>query len=538
MNAVFRHMAVRLWGTILIGGLVCLMLLPAWQQALGLASLYLPVVVIFTLCFLFLGWTMNRIGIVLVRRQVSEAAVWERAGMSLEAENAFERAKAVYDGFWLSPLKRPRSAEWLSKRLARFYLAQATLGRKDHAMVLSYLGAHPEDEAVALVWLEAALGRERHSPQEHEIAARVGDALEENDQVQRLLMQFYLNDRRVDFEALQTYRRVWQQRGALPDSVIRSLASVLLNESIINDWSLAVYLRGYALGDPHCLEGIAAGERLLLPNTDNRRDLAAAEEILSVLDEEQRRKLIRPFETKAPVQQKPVRKPQPAPMGQPTFEVPEPDESEKFELGPWAEEGLDEEPGLPSSQRKAQARMLGAALWGRCKALAAFIRRHGALIIQAAWRGSRWAWGALNPLLETGFKKWQNSAALRKGAGYAVIGAIVFVLAVVGWRSFSGEPEPVEPQATPVAEATPAPVTDPFTIQVAAYLKPEDAQRFVDRLQQQQIDAFWNKATSANRTWYQVKVSHFPTREDARRYGQELKAKGVIDDFYVSNYSK
>ena len=43
--------------------------------------------------------------------------------------------------------------------------------------------------------------------------------------------------------------------------------------------------------------------------------------------------------------------------------------------------------------------------------------------------------------------------------------------------------------------------------------------------------------TGANRTWYQVKVSHFSTREAAQNYGLDLKSKGLIDDFFVANYS-
>ncbi|MBR9979519.1 MAG: SPOR domain-containing protein, partial [Desulfatitalea sp.] len=45
------------------------------------------------------------------------------------------------------------------------------------------------------------------------------------------------------------------------------------------------------------------------------------------------------------------------------------------------------------------------------------------------------------------------------------------------------------------------------------------------------------KAASGSRTWYQVKVSHFPTRDQARQYGEQLKTKGLIDDFYVANFT-
>jgi cell division septation protein DedD len=557
MNAVFRHMAVRLWITALGGGLICMALLPQWQRVLGLSMLYVPVVAVLSGCFLSVGWLMNRLGLSLVRRQVSEAAVWERAGMGAEAQSAFEGAKAVYDSFWLSPHQRRRCADWVAMRLARFNLAQATINRQDHAMVLSYLHAHPEDDAVALAWLEGALRRERHSSEEHEVAARVGQALDDNDRIQRLLLQFYLSDRRADFDAMQTYRRVWRQPGELPEALIRTLAQVLLNDSVINDWALEVYLRGYSLGDPHCLEGIAAGERLLSPNTDNRRDLAAAREILALLDETQRRKLIRPFELEAPAPVK-IRnhKARHLPVTTPEQQAPAPIEI-KDEWEDWDVEEIDAQAALCAKGNKRQGPSLLAvsanatrrglmalaiSAWHGLGRMLVFLKAYSVLAGRA-WRGSRFSVPSVGRVVKansiSALKMWRQSVTMRRVCVYAATGAAVLVLAIAGWRAVGRTPELVAtPTPAPSAEATPRPVTDPFTIQVAAYLKSEDAQRFVDRLKQQQIDAFWNKATSANRTWYQVKVSHFATRDDAQKYGEALKSKGLIDDFYVANYSK
>ena len=109
----------------------------------------------------------------------------------------------------------------------------------------------------------------------------------------------------------------------------------------------------------------------------------------------------------------------------------------------------------------------------------------------------------------------------------------VFLLWLAGRSFFDRQPVEVPlPVQAPQPEVSP----DPFTIQVAAYLKPDDAQRFVDQLVEKGLDAFWTKAASANRTWYQVKVSHFASKEAARAYGRDLKSKGLIDDFYVANY--
>jgi hypothetical protein len=67
-------------------------------------------------------------------------------------------------------------------------------------------------------------------------------------------------------------------------------------------------------------------------------------------------------------------------------------------------------------------------------------------------------------------------------------------------------------------------------------LKRDDAQRYVDRLKEAGVDAFWTQAKSSLRTWYQVKASHFTTLDEARLYGESLKARGLIDDFYVANH--
>ncbi|RJQ86165.1 MAG: SPOR domain-containing protein [Desulfobacteraceae bacterium] len=487
MSAVFRHITIRLWITALAGGLMCTVLLPLWHRMMGLDGLWLPVLAVMTGCFVLCGFVMNRFGLSSIRRQITEATVWERAGMSAEAENAFEKAKAAYDGFWLSPLQRRRSADWILQRLARFCLAQSALGNAGRAIVLSYLQIHPEDEAVALGWLETALQGETRSHDDHEAADRINEAWHDHEKIQRLLMQFYLSDERSDFEAMQTYRRVWQWGNDLPRTLTRKIARLLLNETCLNDWALQVYLKGYDSGDADCLEGLAASIQWLRPNAENRHDLAEAERTIAGLDEAQRRKLIRPSEPRMPM---------PA--------------------GAAGEKSADLRMNEPGRQER-----LGLMRIGLRRISIAFYQQIRALKPQ--FRANR-------------MRLWWASGRLRRiAAGIAIIGALG-ILSTLGWQSVGRRPEPA-PASEPPAEAPRALARDPFTIQVAAYLKPEDAQLYVDRLKQKNVEAFWTKATGANRTWYQVKVSHFATRDAARTYGEKLKSQGVIDDFYVANYT-
>jgi cell division protein FtsN len=81
-------------------------------------------------------------------------------------------------------------------------------------------------------------------------------------------------------------------------------------------------------------------------------------------------------------------------------------------------------------------------------------------------------------------------------------------------------------------------VADRFTLQVDAYLKAEYAHKFVESLKSQGFDAYWTETASGGKTWYQVRIAHFPDPSAAREFGSRLKQKGVIEDFYVTNYSR
>ena len=119
-----------------------------------------------------------------------------------------------------------------------------------------------------------------------------------------------------------------------------------------------------------------------------------------------------------------------------------------------------------------------------------------------------------------------------KALGLALLALALIVLitnTVQHLRPGTTPPPPPEPAAAP-------PVTDPFTIQVAAYLKAEDAKQYAAKLKDKGLDAYWTEAVGAKRSWYQVRIDHFATKTAARKFGQDLKAKGLINDFYVANY--
>jgi hypothetical protein len=120
------------------------------------------------------------------------------------------------------------------------------------------------------------------------------------------------------------------------------------------------------------------------------------------------------------------------------------------------------------------------------------------------------------------------AAATTSAAGLALLLVNTLGHLMVRESPPAATPPPPQPRA--------AIVLHPYTIQVAAYLRQAHAQRLVEQLQRQKIDARWNEARGKDRIWYQVRVSHFADKESALAYGQDLKRQGLIEDFYVANH--
>jgi hypothetical protein len=460
-----------MWLTALIGAMVSIFMLPWWQRTFGVGGLIIPATVIMGFCFAGGGWGMNRIGLAGLNRHVNEAAGWERTGMRVEAESAFGKAMAAFDSFWLSPLLRRGKLQWFSGVMARFYIGHHCSHPFIRTLISSHLKCFPQDEAVAELWLEQLLAYEGHLPLEHEAVARVGACLVKHQRLQQLLMQFYLANGRLDFDALQTYRRVWREQQPLSDRILTELSRLLRSEYYLNVWALQVYLKAYERGDKGAIEGLAAAVRWLPDNEESRTYLRVAEKILGQLDPGTLEHLDSRF--------------QPVPVPPPVKAKAQPQKAPRLSAG-----------------------RLSMGLLSDCMK-------------------------KVNPLGERLWEILLGRRSQQVMAGVALV-AVLTVAMVAGWNYMQTRPvEPVAQQAVKV----PIEITDPFTIQVAAYLKAEDAQRFVDQLREHELDAFWTRATNAeNRTWYQVKVSHFANRQGAQQFGQELKSKGVIDDFYVANY--
>jgi hypothetical protein len=485
MILFLKHMTVRLWSAVLLGGLFSLWMLPAVQQQIGLEWSLLAVGTILLVVFLGVGWAMYSYSLSTVKRLMQAAGAFERDGMVAEAENAFRQAAAVFDSFLVSPWFKQKKSNDLAARMARFYLTRTQRDHVAEAFIVAYLHAHPQDEEVAEIWLQQLENRRGFRERYQDLAARIGNAIPNSRSIQSTLARFYLLMERTDFIALQAYRRVYEENGLRSAAFIAELARLFLKERRADEWALDVYLEALKLHDDPSkfAGGLAACIRAIPATGRNRHLLQTAATYLRSIDADDLKQFSAGFVPRHPVA-KPLR--------------------------------------TPIHRRSRPEFHLGAKLAKIFKAIGS---------MPAAgfgWVGER---------LEFLMQLRRHLPKIRRAAAATLLGVLILgigglVIHTVKYLSVGEKPEIKSPE--PVAAVTV--ITDAFTLQVAAYLHAEYANKLVEELRRQGQDAYWMEAVQGEKRWYQVRVSHFADKQSARQYGEALKAKGIIKDFYVTNY--
>ncbi|UCH07384.1 MAG: SPOR domain-containing protein [Deltaproteobacteria bacterium] len=73
-----------------------------------------------------------------------------------------------------------------------------------------------------------------------------------------------------------------------------------------------------------------------------------------------------------------------------------------------------------------------------------------------------------------------------------------------------------------------------FSLHVGSFRELQNASAEAERLKSSGIDAFWKKvAIQGKGEWFRLYVGKHHTRDEALAAGKELKAKGVIEDYFV-----
>ena len=479
MLHAIKHITIRIWLTILLGGLIALVSLPLVQKPLGLDWAIVLALPIYVVIYLVIGWMFNSTGQHIVRRLIKEADVWERAGNNRQAKKLLRKAVSVCDSFLVSPFNKSERTRNLTGHMARFYLTQDDVSPHAQSIIQVYLKIRPQDLEVAEAWLHH-LGQHDGYRKEHEtLLYRIERAQSKQPDIQAAIAQLYLNAGRADFQALQTYRRLVESKQKLGKALLMRLAELLIQHKRTDAWVLSVYFAAHRLNpkQKQYIQGMAACLHWAAEDRTGSTAFKKVRRLLADYDQSALQEMIAAF--------KPVEIPAPRPQKNLTQFL-------STRISPLLQATAKGITAIPVHLR---------TIW---------------LDLYQRIRG----YPNLKPLL-----RWTVVSLVGIGLAMLVVNTARHLL--------QSRPTPKEIQTPQVVE-----ITDPFTLQVAAYLKADHAEKYVQQLKSQGLDAYWTVAQGAKRSWYQVRLSHFADKDSARAYGENLKAKGIIDDFYVANYQR
>jgi cell division protein FtsN len=110
------------------------------------------------------------------------------------------------------------------------------------------------------------------------------------------------------------------------------------------------------------------------------------------------------------------------------------------------------------------------------------------------------------------------------------------------------QPGAVQPKAGTPPRETRVPNEGPFghsvsqgegslTIQVGSYNERAQAEARAASLKSAGIEAWVARAEIPGKgTWYRVQTGRFTSREEAERYGAQLRAKGAVKDLIITGF--
>jgi hypothetical protein len=487
MVHVLKNVVIRLWIAAAAGGLATLGLLAVLGSPLDATFNLIVAAALTILAFLGCGWIFNRISALRLQDYMREATAKERTVRIGEAAEAFRRAVVLFDSFMVSPLFRRRMGHDLAGRVSRFHIARSVRSPEAEEFITSYLWAHPDDAEVAEYWLQQTRLGDDSDPDHLALADRIAAAQPRNPTIQDLIALNYLSRNRTDYTALQTYKRLLREPGHIQAHAVTRLAGLFIDEGRADEWALEVYLTAHRqdTGQTDYLRGLAACLEQIRETTRNESLITAARDALGSIDEETIRQWRATFRrTTAP--------------------------------------SLPQKPSPAARTLKLSSKLIQRGFLSMAHITGS------AASIPAQWGK------ALG-------KSWRESDRMRHIARWSAVIAFAAIVIISGISTIiyiSETKESPESVSSPAQKQPEIAASGRFTIQVAAYRNRDLAIDDSNRLKQHGFpDAYWGESRISNENiWYYVRISRFEGKQEAKEFGDDLKSRGIIDDFYVANY--
>ena len=471
MIRLLRHMSLLLWGATLAALPGSVFILPGLIRLFPRIS---PLVVFLTLTGLILvlmAAILDFTAKKIIAALIREGQAWERGGIVNKAAKKYIRAVRIYDSFMLFPFAAAGTTLMLTGTIARFGLTAGQDQDNFRLAACEYLKKSPGDKDLALLWLKRIRKAGPVFQAEQDLLSVLARVHDSDPDLSPLMADLFVELEQRDFTARTLVEKTSQMPG-MADKYADSLAAMADDGADLDSAFQTEPQDGdFVKGGPSLGEVYHAQD--------------AGIETATV---------------SSPV---PVRQPRsPARAG---LRI----------------QGLTRE--LRLSER------LGSLIR---KSVQMLVRGLSICLIgtaRAVTTGCRFL--VFQMLRLVGFIREREQVRFYLKTVVLAFAAAWLFYFMVGTISHLFKPKPPE-----VVKKQVAPVATPFTIQVAAYVKQAHADRYVAILKKKGLsDVRVKKVAGGGKTWFVVRISQFETKQGAAEFGRDLKARKIIDDYFVNN---
>ena len=536
MILTLRNMAVRLWLTAITGIPLTFWLYP---DVLELIPTRPPGPLPFTLTilvsiFFILGTMMNFVGHLIISKQISEAERWERAGIFSKSETYYLKVIGIVDSPLISFMHIRRITRKVTGAIARFHLTTHGVTPHMDSAVLTFLHHRPDQTALARLWIERRFSQHPLSPptpREDRLITRLAEQATDGDhKFLTALAELLIKTNRNDFVAQRVFELVLSNKNECPEG-----------ETSLQDEIKAFISQHHSdhvkrSDTPQHENPVDNQEKNIqrAPNKGHMRPIDIAKHESRTADSE---RLHINAHGRPPTTRNESCNEVMAPNSfQTKSEQTAPVEKSSPEAAAWPDHPTlaDEMPQHRGFRRSKPLIYHPIPLIQR---VMAFIVSGGLGLVQNT---KSLTTQLFNALLTNGTPK----KVVKWGTVLILLGGLSILIANTVGHLFPPTPTPLPPAPSteevmePVLSSvkpTPPLLPKRFTIQVSAYLKKAHAQAFLKQLTDQGISSWISTAEGGGKTWYLIRIEKFATKADAALFGDTLKGKKMINDYFVDN---
>ncbi|MBF0259920.1 MAG: SPOR domain-containing protein [Desulfamplus sp.] len=539
-----RNISIRLWLSVALAIPAIFIILPTIQRLVPGMNPSISCIIITVFLFMFTGYIMNFAGERAIHRYINDAKNWERDGIFNKSEACYLKALEIFDSYLFTTLRSRKAALILTGAIARFSLNALYYNDHFDKATTFFLNKNLHETEVAHLWLKKMVrhkSKSQLSAQEENLLTKLAEMEPLSLKLVPLLAEFFTKRQRSDFAA----KRVFSVVGKNVECVETSSLYAQSPEKSTETKQVPLFEQ-YKDGvtDKNNLGEKISGQADLqetrqanLQETEQAdfQEKRSQEEIYE--QKEDHKKVFAQEELQEDI------------FGQ--------NENERLNEISLSEHRYQVNRPFFARSRRQHFKMgnrpflytLSSAVKAVFTWTLSFTINGLALISSLPLKLISFIPPMVKFLLDTirrSLHKFHHAIAanpnFRKNISRLILLIVitgVFMLIVNTVSHLFRTPSPPLP-STPktVAEDVEVQVIPQkkFTIQVAAYLSKSHAEQYLKKLEKKGIaGGEISSVEGGGKTWYLIRIGQYETKESAAEYGNNLKSKGMVEDFFVDN---